>query len=180
MPTAWVPGYSYDWTMSRTYTIPTGHGKRRATVVVGTTTSGGYWHIEETRWTDPPAIASPDAVRTVKGVRYLQFYNGTQLHMVAWKIGGTLYWVTNTLDNELAERRDDGACHVVRPREVSRARAAPRRLDPLGRAAARRARHAGRHHPARHPRAVAQGRAGGGHAPAARAGRRRRATSPSS
>ena len=102
MPTSWLPGYSYDWAMSRAYTIPTGHGNRGAAVVVGTTTSGGYWHIEETRWTDPPAVASPDVARTVKGVRYLQFYNGTQLHMVAWKTGGTLIWVSNTLDNEIS------------------------------------------------------------------------------
>ncbi|MGD0998619.1 MAG: LCP family protein [Thermoleophilia bacterium] len=102
MPTAWMPGYSYDWSMSRTYTIPTGHGSAAALVVVGSTTSGGYWHIEEMRWTDPPAVASPDAVRVVSGVRYLQFYNGTQLHMVAWKMAGNLYWVSNTLDNELA------------------------------------------------------------------------------
>ncbi len=101
MPTAWVPGYSYDWAMSRTYKILTGHGNAAAMVVVGTTTSGGYWHIEETRWTNPPAIASPDDVRTVKGVRYLKFYNGTLLHMVAWKTAGNLYWVANTLDNEL-------------------------------------------------------------------------------
>jgi len=101
MPTAWVPGYSYDWAMSRTYTIPTGHRNAGALVVVGTTTSGGYWHIEEMRWTNPPAIASPDTVRTVKGVQYMQFYVGAQLHMVAWKVGGNLYWVANTLDNEL-------------------------------------------------------------------------------
>ena len=99
MPTSWVPGYAYDWTMARTYAIPTPHGNKGALVVVGTTTSGGYWHIEETRWLDPPAIASLDAVKTVKGVKYLQFYNGTQLHMVAWVKRNTLCWVSNTLDN---------------------------------------------------------------------------------
>jgi len=102
MPTSWVPGYSYDWAMSRTYILPTGHGNRASAVVVGTTTSGGYWHIEETRWTNPPAIASPDVVRTIKRVRYLQFYNGSQLHMVAWRAGRTLLWVSNTLDNEIS------------------------------------------------------------------------------
>ncbi len=101
MPTTWVSGYSYDWTMSRTYTIPTGHGRAAAMVVCATTPTGGYWQIEEMRWTDPPAITSPDVVRVVGGVRYLQFYNGTQLHMVAWKSAGNLYWVANTLDNEL-------------------------------------------------------------------------------
>lgn len=102
MPTAWVPGFSYDWTMSRTYTIPTGHGGRAALVVVGTTTGGGYWQVEETTWTNPPAIASPDAVVTVHGTRYMEFYNGVSLHMVAWKTARNLYWVSNTLDNEIS------------------------------------------------------------------------------
>jgi LCP family protein required for cell wall assembly len=102
MPRAWVSGYSYDWAMSRAYSIPTGHGNAAAAVAVGTTTSGGYWQIEEMHWTNPPAIASPDVTKTVNGTKYLLFYNGTQLHMVAWKIRGTLFWVSNTLDNEIA------------------------------------------------------------------------------
>ena len=102
MPTAWLPGFAYDWSMSRAYKIAVGHGSRAAVAVVGTTGSGGYWHIEETSWIDPPAIASPDGSTVVKGVRYLEFYDGANLHMVAWKINKTLYWVSNTLDNELA------------------------------------------------------------------------------
>ena len=102
MPTAWLPGFAYDWSMSRAYRIAVGHGSRAAVAVVGTTGSGGYWHIEETSWIDPPAIASPDGSTVVKGVRYLEFYDGANLHMVAWKINKTLYWVSNTLDNELA------------------------------------------------------------------------------
>jgi LCP family protein required for cell wall assembly len=102
MPTAWLPGFAYDWSMSRAYKIAASHGNRAAVAVVGTTGSGGYWHIEETSWTDPPAIASPDGSTVVKGVRYLEFYDGAKLHMVAWTIHKTLYWVSNTLDNELA------------------------------------------------------------------------------
>ena len=30
------------------------------------------------------------------------FYQGDHLHMVAWKRNGTLYWVLNTLDNQLS------------------------------------------------------------------------------
>ncbi len=109
MPTSWVPGYSYDWAMARTYSIPTPHGNKGALVVVGTTTSGGYWHIEEMRWLDPPAIASPDATKTVKGVKYLQFYNGGQLHMVAWVKSNTLCWLTNTLDNTATDEISNAA-----------------------------------------------------------------------
>ena len=35
-------------------------------------------------------------------MRYLQFYNGDQLHMVAWQIRRHLIWVSNTLDNEIS------------------------------------------------------------------------------
>jgi hypothetical protein len=34
----------------------------------------------------------------------MEFYNGVQLHMVAWKTAGVLYWVANTLDNELGSK----------------------------------------------------------------------------
>jgi LCP family protein required for cell wall assembly len=102
MPTAWVAGTAYDWTQSRAYTLPKGHGRAAAAVVVGTTPGGGFWHIEELRWTNPPAIASPDGVKTVRGTPYMLFYNGAQLHMVAWKVGRMLYWVANSLDNELS------------------------------------------------------------------------------
>ncbi|HMK91376.1 MAG TPA: hypothetical protein VK576_00100, partial [Thermoleophilia bacterium] len=101
MPTAWASGLAYDWSMSRAYTIPTGHGNAAAAAVVGTSSGGGYWHIQEMRWTNPPAIASPDAVKTIAGVQYLEFFNGQQLHMVAFKMKRNLYWVTNSIDNEL-------------------------------------------------------------------------------
>ena len=55
------------------------------------------------RWTDPPAIEDPGDVRTIKGQKYLLFYQGAHLHMVAWKRHDTLYWVLNTLDNQLPE-----------------------------------------------------------------------------
>jgi hypothetical protein len=54
------------------------------------------------RWQNPPAIANPGATRTIRGRKYMLFYQGDHLHMVAWKERGTLYWVLNTLDNELS------------------------------------------------------------------------------
>jgi len=65
------------------------------------TSSGGYWHIEETRWTDPRRSPRRRGDHRARH-QVSEFYNGTQLHMVAWKTAGTLYWVSNTLDNEIA------------------------------------------------------------------------------
>ncbi len=105
MPTTWSTGFTYDWTDSRAYTIPTGHGGNAAAVVVeGTTPKSVYqrWQIEEMKWTNPPAVANPDQERLINGVKYSFFYNGTNLHMVSWVQGRTLYWLTNTLDNALS------------------------------------------------------------------------------
>ena len=101
MPTAWPSGSVYD--EFRKYSVPNLDGKgTRAAVAVARTPLGGYWSVQALRWTDPPAIEDPNDVQTIKGQEYMLFYQGDHLHMVAWKRGGALYWVLNTLSNELS------------------------------------------------------------------------------
>jgi LCP family protein required for cell wall assembly len=101
MPTAWSPGFTYD--QFRSYRVKTTHGRRSpAAVAVVSTPSGGYWSIQTLRWLDPPAIANPNATQVVDGTAYMLFYQADHLHMVAWKRNGTLYWIINSLDNELS------------------------------------------------------------------------------
>jgi LCP family protein required for cell wall assembly len=100
MPTTWPSGYGFD--QFRAYTTPTGQGgKAAAAVIVATTPQGGYFDIQEIHWKSPPAVAQPDQLRTIRGRHYLLFYNGNKLHMVAWRMGDTTYWVNNTLDDQL-------------------------------------------------------------------------------
>ncbi len=101
MPTSWPSGSVYE--EFRKYSIPNYDGKgTRAAVAVARTPLGGYWSVQTMRWTDPPAIEDPSDVRTVKGQKYLLFYQGDDLHMVAWERHDTLYWILNTLDNQLS------------------------------------------------------------------------------
>ena len=101
MPTAWSPGFTYD--EFRAYGIKTTDGKRSAAAVaVVATPMGGYWSIQAMRWMDPPAIQNPNSTQVVAGQEYMLFYQADHLHMVAWKRHGTLYWVLNTLDNQLS------------------------------------------------------------------------------
>jgi LCP family protein required for cell wall assembly len=101
MPAAWSPGFVYDG--FRAYSIKATNGRRSAAAVATVRTpSGGYWSIQTMRWTHPPAISDPDTTRVVGGTKYLLFYQGEKLHMVAWKRAQTLYWVLNTLDDELS------------------------------------------------------------------------------
>jgi len=101
MPTAWSPGFTYD--QFRSYRIETIRGRRSpAAVAVVSTPSGGYWSIQALRWLDPPAIADPNSTQTLGGTKYMLFYQADHLHMVAWRRHGTLYWIINSLDNELS------------------------------------------------------------------------------
>jgi LCP family protein required for cell wall assembly len=100
-PTAWPSGSTYD--QFRNYSLRTTEGKNlAASVTVARTPQYGYWSIQSMRWLDPPAIQNPSGKEKDGGRTYLLFYQGTRLHMVAWKERGTLYWVVNTLTNQLS------------------------------------------------------------------------------
>ena len=113
-PTAWSPGFTYsEW---RNYSIETTDGKHLAASVAAVQTAQyGYWDIQATRWLDPPLIAHPNSTQTIDGRTYLLFYQGDNLHMVAWKEHGTLYWVLNTLDNQLSNDLTPGLATSCKP-----------------------------------------------------------------
>ncbi len=100
-PTAWPSGSIYD--QFRTYTVRTTEGKNvAAAVAVARTPQYGYWSVQAMRWLNPPAIENPSGKEKSGGRTYLLFYQSAHLHMVAWKEHGTLYWVLNTLTNQLS------------------------------------------------------------------------------
>ena len=99
MPAVWSASLSYE--QFRSYHVKVGSHHVRAAVVVGTTPQGGYWDIQALKWTDPPILADPDAVKTIDGRSYSLYYDDASLHLVAWRRGGTVYWLSNTLDDEL-------------------------------------------------------------------------------
>lgn len=100
MPGVWASGLSYD--EYRAYRIPTPTGRQAAAAVaVGITPRGEYFSIQMMRWLDPPAIAHPTTKKKIDGTTYLLFYSGADLHMVAWRRGNSLYWVLNTMNDEL-------------------------------------------------------------------------------
>lgn len=103
MPATWVSGCVYDG--FRAYTLTeTNDRKSSAAVAVARTPAGNYWSVQAMRWLSPPAIANPNGKETIDGQEYLLFYQGKKLHMVAWKRNNTLYWVLNSINNELSEK----------------------------------------------------------------------------
>jgi hypothetical protein len=92
---------------TRAYDLRDSSGKlRHAYVAVWRQTGvGGYYDFEGTDWPDPPLIAHPDETRAIGGVRYMFFADGSHIHTIAWRHGGALYWVTNTLLEDLSNQQ---------------------------------------------------------------------------
>ncbi len=70
------------------------------TVVFRENTLGGYYDFEGTDWTNPPLFENARR-RTIDGRSYLMVDDGSHIHVIGWKSGGVLYWVTNTLLEDL-------------------------------------------------------------------------------
>ena len=109
-PTAWVLRFHLrPW---RNYTIEPTRASGRPRSSPSSRPSIRFWSIQAMRWKDPPAIQNPDSTQTIKG-RVHALYQDSHLHLVAWQEHGTLYWVINTLDNQLSQRPHPGSRGLV-------------------------------------------------------------------
>ena len=66
------------------------------------TGSNEYWGIQETDWTNAPALEGKNLSEVIKGRQYDFYYSGPHLHMVVLRAGGATYWVVNTLLDSLS------------------------------------------------------------------------------
>jgi hypothetical protein len=66
---------------------------------------GGYYDVEGTDWLDPPIVDRPQETRRVGSRTYMIFADGEHIHMVAWHEHHALYWVINTLLEELTNQQ---------------------------------------------------------------------------
>jgi polyisoprenyl-teichoic acid--peptidoglycan teichoic acid transferase len=84
---------------------PQGHLHHAYVAVFQENIIGGYYDIEGTDWLDPPIIDHPDETQNRDGRAYMIFADGSHIHMVAWRQGKVLYWVVNTLLEELTNQQ---------------------------------------------------------------------------
>jgi polyisoprenyl-teichoic acid--peptidoglycan teichoic acid transferase len=83
-----------------------GQRLRHAYVVVfKQNTLGGYYDFEGTDWPRPPLIAHPNQQRKIGHKTYMLFTDGSHIHVIAWRQGKMLYWVTNTLLEDLSNQQ---------------------------------------------------------------------------
>jgi len=91
----------------RAYTLlDNDHHLRHAYVVVWQQNGlGGYYDLEGTDWLNPPVVAHPTETHKIGGVAYRIFADGGHIHTVAWRQGPVLYWLTNTLLEDLTNEQ---------------------------------------------------------------------------
>ena len=90
----------------RPYTMSDQHGhSHHAYVVVWQqNTIGGYYDFEGTDWLTPPLFAHAHT-QLVGGRPYRLVNDGSHIHVVGWRVGRALYWVTNTLLEDLSNEQ---------------------------------------------------------------------------
>ncbi len=64
-------------------------------------TQGGYYDFEGTDWLNPPLFAHA-RTQVIGGVTYEFVDDGSHIHVIGWRAGQVLYWLTNTLLEELS------------------------------------------------------------------------------
>ena len=84
------------------YQIPKGKKRFDAYRLVARTGAGEYWGFQGTNWTTAPILDHPNRTVTKGGRDYMLFFNGTRLHMVAWREGAGAYWVMNSVLDKLS------------------------------------------------------------------------------
>jgi polyisoprenyl-teichoic acid--peptidoglycan teichoic acid transferase len=76
------------------------HAAYRITVVMNPLL-GQYYGIEGTTWQRPPILGSPTQTKTVAGKELELYANGGKLSVVAWHTPRAVYWISNTLTDDL-------------------------------------------------------------------------------
>lgn len=98
-PGALPVGYTWPATdAGRRYTL---HG-HPADALYATAGSGRSVLFMFTTWQDPPILQQPTYRTTVAGKRVEVWKDSGKVRQVAWHIGSTRAWITNTLTNELS------------------------------------------------------------------------------
>jgi LCP family protein required for cell wall assembly len=60
-----------------------------------------YYGVQGTTWKDPPILKGADAIREVAGRKLRIYEDGRKVRMVAWRTPKAVYWISNSLDEDL-------------------------------------------------------------------------------
>jgi len=63
---------------------------------------GQYYDVQGTNWTDPPLLSAPRQTVHVGPRTYEVSYAGEHVRVIAWHEGEAVYWIENTLTNDVS------------------------------------------------------------------------------
>ncbi len=73
-------------------------------VVIDRGALGQFYDVQGTSWTEPPLLGNPGQTIRVGSRTYELFYAGEQVRVIAWHEGGAVYWIENTLTENVSPR----------------------------------------------------------------------------
>jgi LCP family protein required for cell wall assembly len=101
------PASQYAGAYPRPYTIGAGgraYPSYRMTLVINSAL-GEYYGVQGTTWRDPPILRNPTQTEDVDGRQLMEYFNGAQLSLVAWRTPTAVYWIANTLTDTIPNRQ---------------------------------------------------------------------------
>ncbi len=63
--------------------------------------TGEFFTVQGTTWRDPPILRKPSETKNVDGKWLYEYSQGGALTVVAWKTSTGVYWISNTLQNNI-------------------------------------------------------------------------------
>jgi polyisoprenyl-teichoic acid--peptidoglycan teichoic acid transferase len=81
-----------------------GHLHHAYVVVWRQNINGGYYDFEGSDWLNPPLFAHA-RVQSIDGRQYRMVDDGSHIHVIGWRSHNVLYWLTNTLLEELSNQQ---------------------------------------------------------------------------
>jgi LCP family protein required for cell wall assembly len=81
-----------------------GHAHPIYDIVISRGELGQYYDVQGTNWTNPPMLENPGQTVHIGSRDYEIFYTGEQVRAVAWHEDGAVYWIENTLTNDVSPR----------------------------------------------------------------------------
>jgi polyisoprenyl-teichoic acid--peptidoglycan teichoic acid transferase len=81
-----------------------GHIRPIYAIVIDRGQLGQFYDVQGTTWADPPLLSGPSQTVHIGRRTYEVFYAGEQIKAIAWREAGAVYWIENTLTNNVSPR----------------------------------------------------------------------------
>jgi hypothetical protein len=75
---------------------------------------GGYYDVEGVDWVNIPLFSRARAQK-IGGRSYLLVDDGSHIHDIGWRVGRVIYWVSNTLLEDLSNPQMIAIAQATRP-----------------------------------------------------------------